>query len=144
MKRPIREFIFALFIVAAATFVICFARFSNSPKVLAFGKFHQVAHKGSGEAVILQKTNGQKILRLNDFRTAENPYLEILLISAPDALENETVKCSAVLVLGKLLNSKGNQEYLLPENTDVLKYQAVTIWNCKYAVNYTTAPLKRN
>lgn len=116
---------------------------ASAPRLLASGRFHQVAHKGEGVAAILQLHNGQRVLRLTDFRTTENHELAILLISAPDAHENQTVVNSSVFVLGRLQQATGNQEYSLPADLDLTHFGAVTIWNKKYRVNFTTAPLRR-
>jgi hypothetical protein len=144
MNKSQKEFFTSIAVVIAATFGICCVRLSNMPKVLASGNFHQVAHKGVGQAEILQKANGKFVLRLNNFRTTEKPNLEVYLISAPDALENETVKRSEIFSLGKLQTADGEQEYSLPDGFNIYQYNAVTVWNTKYAVNYTTAPLKRH
>lgn len=120
-----------------------YVRHASAPRLLASGRFHQVAHKGEGLAAILQLHNGQRILRLTDFRTTDNPELAILLISAPDAHENQTVVNSSAFVLGPLQQAAGNQEYSLPADLDLTHFSAVTIWNKKYQVNFTTAPLRR-
>ena len=125
-------------IIAAA-----YVRHASAPRLLASGRFHQVAHKGEGLAAILQLHSGQRILRLTDFRTTDKPELAILLISAPDAHENQTVVNSSVFVLGPLQQAAGNQEYSLPADLDLTQFGAVTIWNKKYQVNFTTAPLRR-
>jgi hypothetical protein len=129
----------ALSLVVTAAYV----RRASAPRLLASGRFHQVAHKGQGVAAILQLHNGQRILRLTDFRTTATPELAILLISAPDAHENQTVVNSSVFVLGALQQAVGNQEYSLPADLDLTRFGAVTIWNKKYQVNFTTAPLRR-
>ena len=128
-----------LALVITATYV----RHASTPRLLASGRFHQVAHKGEGVAAILQLDNGQRVLRLTEFRTTENHELAILLISAPDAHENQTVLNSSVFVLGRLQQAAGNQEYSLPADLDLTHFGAVTIWNRKYQVNFTTAPLRR-
>ena len=119
-----------------------YMRRNYASKVLASGQFHQVAHKGEGAATILQLRNGNCVLRLTSFRTADKPNLTVLLISAPDAYENQTVLNSRVFNLGSLQKAEGDQEYALPSDIDLSQYYAVTIWNHKYGVNFTTAPLQ--
>jgi hypothetical protein len=116
---------------------------ASAPRLLASGRFHQVAHKGEGVATLLQSSDGQHILRLTNFRTTDKSDLTVLLISAPDALENQTVMNSSVFVLGPLQQAAGDQEYPLPADLDLTHFGAVTIWNKKYQVNFTTAPLQR-
>lgn len=115
---------------------------ASAPRLLASGRFHQVAHKGEGLASIFQLRNGERVLRLTEFRTADNTDLTILLISASDAYENQTVINSSVFTLGPLKQAAGNQDYPLPTNLDWTLFGAVTIWNKKYQVNFTTAPLR--
>jgi hypothetical protein len=111
-------------------------------QILASGRFHQVTHKGEGTATVYKMLNGDRVLYLSDFKTGEGQGLEVCLISAPDAFENETVEKSEILSLGALQDIEGNQFYQLPKDADLQKYGAVTVWSTKYRVNFTTAPLK--
>src|ERR1051325_8440268 len=119
-----------------------FIQRAYAPTLLATGRFHQVAHKGEGVAAIVQLRNGRRLLRLTDFRTADKPDLSVVLISAPDAFENQTILKSKVFVLGQLQNATGDQKYEVPADLDLASYGAITIWNRKYSVNFTTAPLQ--
>src|SRR5215813_11376584 len=105
-----------------------FIQRARAPKVLAAGRFHQVAHKGEGTAAIVQLRNGRRLLRLTHFRTTDKPDLSVLLISAPDAFENQTILKSKVYVLGQLQNAAGDQEYELPAQLELASYGAITIW----------------
>ncbi|HKQ51526.1 MAG TPA: DM13 domain-containing protein [Pyrinomonadaceae bacterium] len=116
---------------------------ADAPRVLASGRFHQVAHKGEGTATVYLLRDGRRVLRLTNFRTTHRPDLLLYLISAKDAPENETVKRSEVFSLGPLRSHEGDQEYLVPADLDLARFQAVTVWSPKYGVNFTTAPLKR-
>lgn len=109
--------------------------------VLMSGSFHQVAHKGRGKAIITQLSDGSRKLCLKDFSTGAGQELFVYLIAAPDALENETVEKSEFVSLGALQSIEGDQCYPAPSIFDLNRYRAVTIWNRKYRVNYTTAPL---
>ena len=113
----------------------------RSPVVIACGRFHQVTHKGSGIATIYQLSDGRRMLCLKEFLTARVPALEVYLISASDAFENETVENSEIHSLGALESVEGDQCYQLPDDLDLTKYRAVTIWSVKHHVNLTTAPL---
>jgi len=108
---------------------------------LASGRFHQVAHKGSGEAIIYRLSSGRLELRLKDFQTYPGVDLEVRLIAAADAFENETVEKSDFISLGALKGTD-KQAYFLPDDIDLTRFGAVTIWSRKYRVNYTTAPLR--
>ncbi|HMG34995.1 MAG TPA: DM13 domain-containing protein [Blastocatellia bacterium] len=114
---------------------------SRTGRVLASGRFHQVAHRGTGRAAVYAVPGRRLVLRLTDFRTDEGRDLEVLLIDAPDALENETVENANSLSLGSLESVEGDQSYELPDGLELGKYRAVTIWSRRYRVNFTTAPL---
>jgi hypothetical protein len=111
-------------------------------QIIASGRFHQVAHKGEGTATLYKMLNGDRVLQLSDFKTGEGQGLEVYLISAPDAFENETVEKSETISLGALQHTEGNQSYTLPRDVDLQKCGAVAIWSTRYGVNFTTAPLK--
>jgi hypothetical protein len=130
--------------VAVAAPALLLNRLVLASKTIAYGCFHQVAHKGSGCVALIQKADGQTVLQLMDFETTEKEDLHVLLISAPDALENETVKDSAQLYVAPLRRSfEGSQQYVVPPGQDLAKFKAVVIWHGKHGVNFTTAPLKR-
>lgn len=114
----------------------------GAPTAIASGQFHQVAHKGKGEAAVYRFSDGRLELRLNDFQTYPGADLEVRLIAAPDAFENETVEKSDFVSLGSLVTHKGDQNYSLPDGIDLTRFSAVTIWSRKYRVNFTTAPLR--
>ncbi|MEZ5429378.1 MAG: DM13 domain-containing protein [Pyrinomonadaceae bacterium] len=112
-------------------------------RTVAEGCFHQVAHKGSGCAAIIRKPDGQIVLRLSDFETADSGDLQILLVSATDAFENETVKNSEKIHIGRISPSEGLQEFVVREGQNLTKFNSVVIWNSKHGVNFTTAPLRK-
>jgi hypothetical protein len=103
-------------------------------RVLLSGSFHSVAHKGAGKAVI---TPGR--LRLQDVRTYPSNDLEVCLIAAPDAEDNDTVLRSSPVCLG----SFGNFSFRVPSDLDLNRYRSVVIWSPSYGVNFTTAPLSK-
>ncbi len=111
------------------------------PVLLASGKFHQVAHRGRGRATIYQLPGGKRILSLTDFRTSVGQELQVCLVAAADAFENETVERAGFISLGELQSAEGDQSYDLPVEVDLSIYKAVSIWSARYRVNFTTAPL---
>ena len=142
MKTSKKFFLFISVLGLVAVLGILLNQFFSASKTLAYGCFHQVAHKGSGCAALVRKSDGQTILQLIDFKTAASNDLQILLISAPDALENETVKNSERMVIAPLEKSEGFQEFVISEGQNPTNFHSVVIWNSKHGVNFTTAPLK--
>ena len=125
-------------------FAFCLRWLGGAPAgvvTLAAGRFHQVAHKGTGRAVLYELPGKRRLLALTEFATAASNDLQVLLIRVPDAYENESVELAEPILLGDLLSSEGDQSYFVPGDVDLTAYRAVTIWNSKYRVNFTTAPL---
>ena len=125
--------------VVVAVSWLCGAWSGRPTEVLAEGRFHQVAHKGGGRAVVARLGSRGTVVRLVDFETSFRPDLEVLLVAAPDALENETVKRSDRVSLGPLVESVS--DYPVPDDVDVSRFGCVAVWSRKYDVNFTTAPL---
>ena len=63
------------------------------------------------------------------------------MVAAPDAADDETVKKAGFVELGKLKGTDGDQNYEVPNDVDLNKYRAVTIWCRRFSVNFGTAPL---
>jgi len=113
------------------------------PKSLAAGNFHSVAHETKGTATVYQFPDGKRVVRFTGFETSNGPDVRVFLVAAPDASDNDTVKKAGYIELGKLKGTTGDQNYDLPADADLSKYQAVTIWCNRFNVNFATAPLTR-
>ena len=111
---------------------------------LSSGRFHDGAHKTVGTATIYQLPEGKRVLRLTEFETSNGPDVLVYLVAANDATDSETVKKAGFLTLGPLKGNIGDQNYDLPEDVDLRKYRAVSIWCRRFGVNFGTAPLELN
>jgi hypothetical protein len=112
---------------------------TSSPQLT--GEFHKGAHDTKGTASIYKLENGQHVLRLTNFMTSNGPDVRVLLVATSDASDNDTVKQSSRIELGKLKGNEGDQNYEIPTGVDLAKYRAVTIWCNRFSVNFGTAPL---
>src|SRR5438874_2429130 len=108
---------------------------------LATGNFHEVAHKGTGQASIYQLADGKRILRFTNFETSNGPDVHVYLVAANDASDSEAVKKAGFVEVGALKGNIGDQNYELPSDLDLSKYRAVTIWCKRFGVNFATAAL---
>ena len=113
----------------------------KSAKVLAKGEFHKADKAGSGKATIYQLADGKRVLRLTDFAVDNGPDLHVRLFAADDAKNTTSVAKTPHIELGKLKGNQGNQNYDVPENVDLSKYKAVSIWCNRFSVNFAAAPL---
>ena len=114
---------------------------ATQPGALVSGNFHDVAHETKGMATIYQLPDGKKTLRLTDFHTSNGPDVQVYLVAAGDATNNETVTQAGFVPLGALKGNIGDQNYEIAADVDLTKYRAVTIWCRRFSVNFGTAPL---
>jgi len=113
----------------------------SMPVKVAEGSFRGVAHETTGTASIYRLPEGKQVLRFSGFQTSNGPDVQVYLVAAPDAKDNETVTKAGFIRIGDLKGNMGDQNYDLPANVDLSKYRAVTIWCRRFGVNFATAPL---
>ena len=111
------------------------------PRVVASGTFHSGSHETAGTATIHEYADGRRVLRLTGFHTSNGPDVQVLLVAATDAKDNETVTKNGFVRVAALKGNIGDQNYDLPAGVDLSKYRAVTIWCRRFGVNFGTAPL---
>jgi len=114
---------------------------ATEPRVVASGAFHSGSHETAGMATIHEYTDGRRVLRLTGFHTSNGPDVQVLLVAATDAKDNETVTKNGFVRVAALKGNIGDQNYDLPAGVDLSKYRAVTIWCRRFGVNFGTAPL---
>ena len=61
------------------------------PVVLLSSGFHGVAHETTGMATVYQLPDGNRVLRLTDFKTTNGPDLQLYLVAAEDSSDAKTV-----------------------------------------------------
>ncbi|HEU4342107.1 MAG TPA: DM13 domain-containing protein [Candidatus Binatia bacterium] len=114
---------------------------ASMPVKVAEGSFHGVAHETKGTASIYQLPEGKTVLRFTEFATSNGPDVQVYLVAAPDAKDNETVTKAGFIHIGALKGNMGDQNYELPADVDLSKYRSVTVWCRRFGVNFATAPL---
>ncbi len=77
-------------------------------------------HMASGQVKVLKISDGSKILRFENLAATNGPDLYVYL--ATDTSAKDFVS------LGRLKGNMGNQNYLIPDGTDLEKYNTVLIW----------------
>jgi Electron transfer DM13 len=103
------------------------------------------AHPTSGRASIYQTPDGKRNLRLTDFMTSNGPDVHVVLAqSADESLGHDFVKGDLDSVeLGQLKANQGNQNYDLPNSTDLSRYDAVVIYCVRFHAVFGVAKLER-
>ena len=117
----------------------------NKTKTLETGTFHGKVHKTAGRATIYQEADGKLLLRLTDFKTSNGPDVHVILIAAKDAEDDANfLKSSTERVeLGTLKGNEGDQNYEIPSDTDLSRFQTVSIYCERFNANFGAAPLEK-
>jgi hypothetical protein len=121
------------------------AALSGEPEALYTGKLEGKIHQTNGRATIYKTSGSKQYLRLSDFTTSNGPDVHVLLAKADDAaLTQEIVKGDFDTVeLGALKGNQGDQNYDLPGNVDLSKYQAVVVYCERFHAIFGVARLEK-
>lgn len=90
-------------------------------------------HSAEGQSKVIFLDDGREILRLEDFKSTNGPDLYVYLSTDTDATD--------IVNLGKLKANVGNQNYDIPEGTDLEKYNKVLIWCKSFSVLFGSSEL---
>lgn len=97
------------------------------------GTFISVGHPTSGTATV---STDMKSLLFTNFKTDEGPKLEVWLTTSPTPTTPSTY-----LSLGVLQGVNGNYTYVIPNDTDLTKFNHVNIWCVDFSVSFGYAKL---
>jgi hypothetical protein len=109
---------------------------NTTPNTLRTGSFAGVGdgiHNAEGMAKVIPLQDGSNILRLEDLRVTNGPDLYVYLATDKSA--------SDFVSLGKLKANNGNQNYNIPSEIDLTKYDTVIIWCRPFSVLFGSADL---
>jgi hypothetical protein len=91
-------------------------------------------HNVEGQVKVIKLSHGTHLLRLENFRSTNGPDLYVYLSSDKSA--------SDFVNLGRLKGNIGNQNYEIPEGTDLSKYSTVVIWCHAFSVLFGSSQLE--
>ncbi len=114
---------------------------SGAPDLVSSGRFHPVAHEGTGEALVYRLEDGSHVLRLEDIDIFNGPALYVYAVAAPDANDADTILKAGFVSAGPLKGNRGSQTYELPADFDPSVHRSVSVWRERFSVNFATAPL---
>lgn len=98
-------------------------------------------HRGSGTARLLKLSDGTYVVRLENLEVVRGPSLFVYLVAHEDPLFPEDVT-AGFRNLGKLKSRFGDQNYPVPENTDLSAYGSVVVWCDTFKVQFAVAALE--
>lgn len=91
-------------------------------------------HNAEGTSKVISLEDGTSILRFENFKSTNGPDLYVYL--ATDDTTTDFID------LGRLKANNGNQNYNIPDGTDLSKYDTVLIWCKQFSVLFGSAELK--
>jgi hypothetical protein len=92
-------------------------------------------HNAEGQLKVLKLNDSTNFLRLENFKATNGPDLYVYLSTDKSA--------SDFVNLGRLKGNVGNQNYEIPEGTDLSKYPTVLIWCQAFSVLFGSAELEQ-
>jgi len=110
---------------------------TTTTNVLRTGSFVGVGdgiHNAEGTAKVIPLQDGSNILRLEDLRVTNGPDLYVYLATDKSA--------SDFVNVGKLKANNGNQNYDIPTETDLTKYDTILIWCRPFSVLFGSEELE--
>jgi hypothetical protein len=107
---------------------------------LASAEFESVEHGSSGRAAVVRLPGGERRLTFSRFETSAGPDLRVRLVpgGATDG------GADGAIDLGGLKGNKGNQQYDVPGDVDLNRYQSVVIWCRAFTVAFAQARLSKS
>jgi hypothetical protein len=107
------------------------------------GNFTEIdaVHKGKGEAILYQISDGTGLLRFENFEVTNGPDLHVFLTTVADP-RSEDWHNGQELDLGSLKGNIGSQNYEIPAEVDLSQYKSVIIYCVPFRVTFSTASLQ--
>ena len=90
-------------------------------------------HDAQGDAYTIPLEDGSNVLRLENFQSTNGPDLYVYLSTDDNASE--------FINLGELKANRGNQNYEIPDDANLDKYNKVLIWCKAFGVLFGSAEL---
>jgi hypothetical protein len=90
-------------------------------------------HDAKGKAKVISLEDRSNVLRLENFQSTNGPDLYVYLATDEKATD--------YVSLGRLKANNGNQNYNIPDGTDLSRYDSVLIWCKQFSVLFGSAEL---
>jgi hypothetical protein len=107
---------------------------------LARGSFIPRAHVGEGTALVLNDGSEQRFLRFENFSTDNGPDLNVYLTTS-DANADSGTFDDEFIDLGELKGNVGDQNYEIPSDVDLARFDTVVVWCVRFSSAFTAADL---
>ncbi|NDJ54881.1 MAG: DM13 domain-containing protein, partial [Chloroflexi bacterium] len=115
----------------------------DDPFVIQRGDFVVIdsLHRGEGRASIYDLPTGDYVLRLDPFSVTAGPNLHVILSEHPEPRTAADTLLANSIDLGVLEDFAGTQNYVIPPDTNVDRYNSVVIFSLSENIVFTAASL---
>lgn len=108
---------------------------------IARGEFIGRIHPGEGQVLVLNDGSEQRFLRFEEFEVDNGPDLNVYLVAGATADGEAGLFDDDVIDLGDLTGNIGPQNYEIPVDVDLDRYDTVVIWCVRFGVAFAAADL---
>jgi hypothetical protein len=107
------------------------------------GSFHSDAHETTGRATVYQQSNGSRALRMSNFSTSDGAALHVILLDGRNLAHGRDLTLNGTndRDLGELKAIQGEQDYTLPADVDLNRFNTVVIYSAGLHAIFGTATL---
>lgn len=95
----------------------------------------------TGEGLLIQQADGITLVRLENFRAARAPAMYLALSSAEDPQTIDEIGLDR-FDLGLLKGTLGNQNYLVPAEVDITRFNSLVLYSRALNLIISVAPLR--
>lgn len=110
-------------------------------RVVSQGSFYKVEVRGEGTAKLYRLADGKRVLRFENFQTAENTDLFVWLSEVAKPATSEQAITSPHVELTNLKSTIGNQNYEIPASIPTEKIKSIVIWCQPVQIAYAAVAL---
>lgn len=110
-------------------------------RVIAQGSFYRVEVRGEGTAKLYRLADGRRILRFENFVTAENTDLFVWLSEEAKPANSAQAVGSPHVEISNLKSTLGSQNYEIPASIPTEKIRSIVIWCQPVQIAYAAVAL---
>lgn len=114
---------------------------SAAPAEMKSAPFRSLEHKTTGEAIITEMPDGSRVLSFKDFATSNGPDLRVYLSAGTSDAGFGKAYGEQFVELGRLKGNIGDQNYNIPKDIDLSKFNNAVIWCKRFSVGFGVATL---
>ena len=113
----------------------------EGPVLLSSSEWISLGHPGTGTVLVYRQPDGSHVIRFKDLAVSNGPDLLVILSASPLVNDQNAYSEVEYVSLGDLKGNKGNQNYEVPAEVNLEKYQTVAIWCRRFNYTFNAADL---